>query len=434
MRLAYLETFAGISGDMLLGAFIQAGVPVRLLEETLAALKLGAALEITEVERSGIHAVKVNVRVGEHLAEAIPAHEHEHANGSHRQDHANGGSHRHDHDHEHHHRQEHETRSLREIRKLIGGADLPEAVKSRAARAFELLGEAEALIHHRPLAEIHFHEAGAVDSVADMVLACAAAEFLRIDAWHGSPLNVGGGTVECAHGRFPVPAPATAELLRGAPTYSSGIQMELVTPTGAALVRALDVRFGPAPAMRVSAIGYGAGTRDPAGFANVLRLSVGEGESAEARTDTVLVLEAAIDDLNPQIIGYVTERALALGALDAMCAPVQMKKNRPGTLITILCDQAHLEAMEKLLLTETSTLGVRVREERRICLERRSVKVATPWGMVAVKVGRRDEVELKAAPEFEDCRTIAEAHSLPLKLVMETALRAYREKGGLSQP
>jgi uncharacterized protein (TIGR00299 family) protein len=426
MRLAYLDAHAGISGDMLLGAFVHAGVPRQVLQDTLAALDLGASLSISETDRSGIHAIKVSILVGDKVAETIPARRHAtthiHANGSHHHHHGDEAA-PHEETAPHHH---HEHRSLPVIRGLIERAALADRVKERSLRAFELLAAAEAKIHHVPVESIHFHEVGAVDAIADIVLVSAGAEFLQIDAWHCSPLNVGGGTVECAHGRFPVPAPATADLLRGVPTYSSGIEMELVTPTGAALVRALDCQFGPAPAMKVSAIGYGAGTRNPAGFANVLRLSIGESEDAE--TETIWVLEAALDDLNPQIIGYVVDRAFALGALDVMSAPVSMKKNRPGTLVTLLSDREHRRTLEDLLLRETSTLGLRVREERRVVLDRTHVQVATPWGPVRVKVGSRAGVELNAAPEFEECRTIAEAQNIPLKLVLETALRAYREK------
>ena len=428
MRLAYLDAHAGISGDMLLGAFVQAGVPREVLQDALAALDLNASLEISETDRSGIHAIKANILVGGQVAETIPARRpaeaHAHANGSHHHHHVDELPPR-DAVEAHH---VHEGRSLSVIRELIERAALSDQVKALSLRAFELLGEAEAKIHHVPVEEIHFHEVGAVDAIADIVLASAAAEFLKIDAWHCSPLNVGGGTVECAHGRFPVPAPATAELLRGVPTYSSGIEMELVTPTGAALVRALDGQFGPAPAMKVSSIGYGAGTRNPAGFANVLRLSIGEAENVEAGTETIWVLEAAVDDLNPQIIGYVMERAFALGALDVMGAPVSMKKSRPGTLLTVLSDREHRRTLEDMLLRETSTLGLRVREERRIILDRRHVEVATPWGPVRIKVGSRAGVELNAAPEFEECRKIAETRNVPLKQVLETALRAYREK------
>jgi hypothetical protein len=219
-------------------------------------------------------------------------------------------------------------------------------------------------------------------------------------------------------------------LLLGAPTYSGGVEMELVTPTGAALVRALDCTFGPAPAMRVEAIGYGAGTRNPAGFANVARLSVGEAaETGAIAGDTIVVLETALDDLNPQIIGDFMERALQQGALDVMCAPVQMKKNRPGTLLTVLSDRAHASALEQLIFRETSSLGIRIREERRALLERKVVAVQTPWGVVGVKLGLLEGEEVNAAPEYEDCRRCAEAHGVPVKRVMQTALAMHRQAG-----
>jgi uncharacterized protein (TIGR00299 family) protein len=399
MRIGYLDGFAGVSGDMLLGALVHSGVSPDLLRETLAALKLGATLDIQEVDRSGIHALKVSV-----LVEGEPAEKAAH--------------------HGHHHH----AHSLRTILHLIEGMALPKPAKETASRAFELLGATEARIHHVPVESIHFHEVGAVDSIADVVLVATAAHALGVERWQCSPLNVGGGTIECAHGRFPVPAPATADLLLGAPTYSSGIEMELVTPTGAALVRALGCIFGPAPAMRVKKIGYGAGTRNPPAFANVLRVSLGETEESPSAGETVTVLETALDDLSPQVIAYVTEEALRLGALDVMCTPVQMKKGRPGSLLTVLCGAPQASRLEDLLLRETSTLGLRTREERRVTLQREHVTVATPWGPVRIKRGLRADVELNAAPEFEDCRKIAEAHGVPLKRVLETSLQIYRKE------
>ena len=405
MRIAYLEGFSGISGDMLLGAFIHAGVPADLLRETTEALKLGATLDIQKVDRSGIQATKVTVLIGEKPAE--------------------DSSHQHGHAHHHHH---HDHRSLSTIRSLIEHASLPKQVKATAIRAFELLGKSEAKIHGVPIESIHFHEVGAVDSIVDVVLAAAAAHFLSIDQWHCSPLNVGGGTVQCAHGRYPVPAPATADLLQGAPTYSSGIEMELVTPTGAALVRALGCHFGSTPAMRVENIGYGAGTKNPPAFANVLRLSLGQvDEESVPANETVTVLETAIDDLNPQVVAYVAEGALKLGALDVMCQPVQMKKNRAGTLLTILADKSNVARLQEFIFRETSTLGIRIREDRRSSLERKTVSVATEWGTIRIKVGFWQGQEVNVAPEFEDCRLAAEKHSVPLKLVMESAVRMYRE-------
>jgi len=424
MRIAYLEPFAGISGDMLLGAFVHAGISVEMLRETVDALSLGASLDIQKVDRSGISSIKVNVLVDGQLAEAAHSHDHGHSHGEHGHHHE-AGHHSHDKPSHHH---AHEARGLSDILALIKRASLPEPVKIRASRTFELLGAAEAKIHDVPIESIHFHEVGAVDAIVDVVLASAAAHALEIDAWYCSSLNVGSGTVECAHGRFPVPAPATTDLLRGAPTYSSGISMELVTPTGAALVRALDCQFGSAPAMRVNAIGYGAGTRNPAGFANVLRLSVGESEaSANTSTEVVTVMETALDDLSPQVIAYVMEQALEKGALDVMCTPVLMKKNRPGNLLTILTDRQNISRLEDLIFRETSTLGLRIREEKRSILERRHVSVKTEWGAIRVKVASREGSEFHAAPEFEDCRQIAEQHTVPLKRVQEMALQAYRQ-------
>ena len=398
MRLAYLDGFAGISGDMLLGAFIDAGAPLDVLRATLAALKLGATLEAGKVDRAGIAATHVRI-----LTQGEKAEHAQHA----------------------HHHQAH--RSHAEIRRLILAAGLKPEVTKTALRAFELLGNAEANVHGIPLEKVHFHEVGAVDAIADIVLTATAADALGIGAWRCSPLNVGSGTVECAHGRYPVPAPATAELLRDAPVYSTG-EGEMVTPTGAALVRAFDSTFGALPSMAIQAIGYGAGTRNPAGFANVLRLSWGDTAPESGTTDgeTVVVIEAALDDCSPQVIAHFTELALERGALDVMRTPVFMKKNRSGTLLTVLADPENASALEGLLLRETSTLGLRVREERRICVERKFAEVQTEWGPVRIKIGRREGVEINAAPEFADCRALAEKYNVPLKRVLEAALVAYR--------
>jgi uncharacterized protein (TIGR00299 family) protein len=426
MRIAYLECFAGISGDMFLGALVDAGVDPKLLEDAVAALNLGATLKIEKVDRSGIHATKVHVLVDGKSAEAAATPTHSH---SHEHDH----SHSHDHDahsHEHSRTESHthsHSRSLSVIRQLIKSAALDAAVKATAIRAFELLGHSEAKIHNVPVDAIHFHEVGAVDAIVDIVAVAAGLHALDASAWICSPLNVGGGMVECAHGTFPVPAPATMDLLQGAPTYSSGMQMELVTPTGAALVRALNCTFGPSPAMRVDRIGYGAGSRNPKRFPNVVRLSLGEtDEVVFIPEDTVVVMETAVDDLNPQILGDFTERALQAGALDVMYSSVQMKKNRPGTLVTILSDRMHAGELQQLLFRETSTLGVRIREERRACLDRKFVSVQTAWGEIRIKVGLLNGVEVNAAPEYEDCRQCAKKHSIPLKVVMQSALAIYQ--------
>jgi len=438
MRIAYLDCFAGISGDMLLGALVDAGVDPEVLHKATAALNLGASLKIERVDRSGITATKVHVFEGAKLAESDhhshasePAHQHTHTHQHQPQtqhEHKVGHSHTHDHDLDHPHDHEHEHqhgRSLSVIRTLINSANLTTEVKQTAIQAFELLGASEAKIHNVDIEKIHFHEVGAVDAIVDIVAASAGIHSLKIDKWFCSPLNVGSGMVDCAHGRFPVPAPAAADLLRGLPTYSANIEKELVTPTGAALIRALSPTFGQQPAMRVEHIGYGAGSRNPKGFPNVLRLSIGESDEAAKDTDSVTILETAIDDLSPQILAYVTEAALQQGALDVMCTAVQMKKGRLGTLITILTDDSHAPALERLLLRETSTLGIRIHQERRSCLDRTHTTVATPFGDIRIKVGSRDGEVFNAAPEFEDCRAAAAKHNVAIKAVQQAAQSAY---------
>jgi uncharacterized protein (TIGR00299 family) protein len=457
MRVAYIDCFAGIAGDMLLGALVDAGVPAEVLAEATASLNIGASLRIERVDRSGISCTKVHVLVDGHLAEAHAEPEQGHAH-SHDQEHSHDDSHvegeahsheaheheAHEHSHEAHghggeaHSHDHEHshthgRSLTAIRGLIQAAALDGPVKQTAIRAFEMLGHAEAKIHNVPVEEIHFHEVGAVDAIVDIVAASAGIHHLNVAAWHSSAINVGGGTVVCAHGTFPVPAPATADLLRGLPTYSAHVQQELVTPTGAALLRAINPEFGPQPAMRVERIGYGAGTRNSKDFPNVLRISVGEtsetaaisGQTHAANCETVTVLETALDDMSPQVLAYVAETALAQGALDAMLTPVIMKKGRPGTLLTVLCNPAQSAALERLILTETSTLGVRIRQEKRSCLERRHIPVATEYGEIRIKVGSLGGETMNAAPEYEDCRAAAAKHHVAIKQVQQAAIAAY---------
>ena len=436
MRIAYLDCFAGISGDMFLGALVDAGVPLAVLQEATAALRLGASLKVETVDRSGISATKVHVMEGDRLAEEAGSFEHQaghsHATHSHQPRtqhlHKTGHAHTHPHEHEHTHEEPHaheHGRSLTVIRALIESAALDEPVKRTAIRAFELLGASEAKIHNVPVDRIHFHEVGAVDAIVDIVAASAGIHHLKIGAWHSSPVNVGGGMVQCAHGLFPVPAPAPADLLRGFPTYSAHIEKELVTPTGAAILRTLAPEFGTQPAMRVAAIGYGAGTRDPKDFPNVLRLTVGDTDEAK-KTETVTVIETALDDLSPQVIAYVAEQALSAGALDVMLTPLTMKKGRPGTLLTVLADAAQVDALTRLILRETSTLGVRVRQDERICLERKHVAVMTEFGEIRMKLGLLSGEEWNAAPEFEDCKAAAAQHGVALKQVQQAAIAAYR--------
>jgi hypothetical protein len=449
MRIAYLDCFAGISGDMFLGALLDAGLDPQILHDATAALNLGASLKIEKVDRSGISCTKVHVLEAGKLAEAAhthsephshtpdnfpdnfqdqrPAESHTHQHHPKTQHfHKTGHPHTHEEEHPHEHshsHSHHHGRSLSVIHELIQSTNLAPAVKQTAITAFELLGASEAKIHNVDIEKIHFHEVGAVDAIVDIVAASAGIHALAIDKWFCSPLNVGGGMVDCAHGRFPVPAPATADLLRGLPTYSARVEEELVTPTGAALIRALAPTFAPQPAMRVQHIGYGAGTRNSKGFPNVLRLSIGE--TTDATESSVIILETAIDDLSPQILAYVTEAALKQGALDVMCTAVQMKKGRLGTLITILADDAHAPALEQLLLRETSTLGVRIHHERRSCLDRTHTTITTPYGDIRIKIGSRNGEIFNAAPEFEDCRTAAAQHNVAIKTVQQAATAVY---------
>jgi pyridinium-3,5-bisthiocarboxylic acid mononucleotide nickel chelatase len=403
MRIGYLECFAGVSGDMMLGALVGAGVPINLLEDTAHGLAIGAELRLSSVDRSGIHACKVDV---------IDTAEHKH--------------HHHAHDHHHHGHSHTHGRSWKQIRELLAHAPLAPDARALALCAFGYLAEAEAKIHNVPVETVHFHEVGAVDTIADMVCAAAGLCSLGIDAWHCSAVNVGGGSVECAHGLFPVPAPATAELLKGIPSYSAGPQKELTTPTGAALLKALDCKFD-APVMMTESIGYGAGTLNPERFPNVLRLSIGRPLSKNISNEKVLVLECAVDDATPQLTAHCMERAIEEGALDVMCTPVVMKKGRMGSLLTVLCRPELRETLESLLLHETTTLGIRAREEERVILQRRFVEVETAYGSIRIKIGSRAGEDLNLMPEYEDCVRAAREHSVPLKQVTQAAIIAAHD-------
>jgi len=318
-----------------------------------------------------------------------------------------------------------------EIREIIGKAAIRASAKKTAISIFEALGTAESEIHNSPIESIHFHEVGAVDAMVDIVCAAVGAEALGVEQIICSPLNVGGGTVKCAHGTFPVPAPATVKILKDAPVYSSGVQAELVTPTGAAIVKTLATRFGAFPEMKIEKSGYGAGSRDFTGHPNVVRLTVGEAATSLATKtslETITVLEANLDDMNPQVFGYVMDRLLEEGALDAFAVPVQMKKNRPGTLLTVLCKPEDANKLVQMLFTETTTLGVRRREESRQILSRRWENVRTPWGDVRIKIASMNGTVTNYAPEYEDCRRLAAEHHVPLKTVMQEAARAYAGK------
>jgi uncharacterized protein (TIGR00299 family) protein len=411
-----------------------------------------------KVTRGGISATKVDVIAPDshhagsnHAHESHATHEHGHSHhdsGSHSHSHSHGHTHEHHHDsgtHSHSHSQAHAShseqththshaphRSLSAILGIIRGAAISETVKTRAARAFQLLGEAEARIHCVPLESVHFHEVGAVDTIVDIVCTAAGCEALGVDRWMASALNVGSGTVKCQHGTLPVPAPATLSLVGDAPIYAAGPPMERVTPTGAALLRMLNVAYGPLPAMRVTARGYGAGGRDTPGEPNLLRLLVGEAEDAagpEPTVEPIAVIEAVIDDSTPQLLAYVSELLLEAGAWDVYRAAVQMKKGRTGVQMTVLSSPEKLPALRDLLLRETTTIGLRWRLENKIALDREFAEVETVWGKVRIKIARWPSGEAaNASPEYEDCRNLARTNKVPLKQVMQDAMRAWAER------
>jgi hypothetical protein len=427
MRIGYLDCFSGISGDMLLGAMVDAGVPLSLFSDTASALDVGATLEAHKVMRGGLTATQVKVLTSDSAAsQPAPAAHDEHSH--HEHVHSDSDAHSHEHSHQHGHTHEHtHHRSLSTILGIIRSAPLAEVVKDRAARAFQLLGEAEAGIHSIPIEQVHFHEVGAVDTIVDIVCAAAGAAALGIDRWIASPLNVGSGTVRCAHGTLPVPAPATLALLRDAPIYSAGPPMERVTPTGASILRMLDVQYAPLPALRVSATGYGAGGRETPGEPNALRLLVGEASDAiHFAAEPIAVIETVIDDSTPQVLAYVSDLLLAAGAWDVFRVPVQMKKGRTGVQLTVLASPELLPALRDLLFRETTTIGLHWRIENKISLDREFAAVETEWGPVRMKIARWPSGEVaNASPEYEDCRKLAAQHAVPLKQVMQEAARLY---------
>jgi pyridinium-3,5-bisthiocarboxylic acid mononucleotide nickel chelatase len=385
MKIAYFDCFSGISGDMVLGALVDAGADLGQIELELRRLPVdGWKISAEKVKRRSLYATHVKVETAEH----------------------------------------HPHRGLSEILAIIQKAGLAARAADRASRIFRRLGEAEAKVHQVSVDKVHFHEVGAVDAIVDIVGAVVGFELLGVEEFACSPLNVGGGSIRTAHGVLPVPAPATLELLRGAPTHSTGLQKELVTPTGAAIVGTLSTQFAEMPPMHLRAIGYGAGSADLEEQPNVLRLLVGDALGAEKGAhwdEPVSVIEANLDDMSPQIYGYFVERALAAGALDIFSTPVQMKKNRPGQLVTLLCDPAETERIIDLVFSETTTIGVRTYQVRRRTLDRESIPIETPLGEVRMKVSRLNGTILNAAPEYEDCQRIAAQKGVPLKQVLAIA-------------
>jgi pyridinium-3,5-bisthiocarboxylic acid mononucleotide nickel chelatase len=391
-RIAYFDCFSGISGDMVLGALVDAGADLRTIEAELRKLGLeGWSISAEKVKRGAIFATQVKVGTSEG----------------------------------HHHR------GLSIILGRIDKAGLAPRAADRARRIFTRLAEAEAKVHNLPVEEVHFHEVGAVDSIVDIVGAAIAFELLGIDEFACSALDVGAGQVKTAHGLLPVPAPATAELLRGAPLYTSGIARELVTPTGAAIATTLSARYAQIPEMTLRAVGYGAGSADLTEKANVLRILIGENATSEAGEHwdaPVSVIETNLDDMSPQIYGYFVERALAAGALDVFSTAVQMKKNRPGVLLTILCDAANTARLMDLVFRETTSIGVRTYDVRRKVLDRELVPVATPFGEVRMKISRMNGSVLNATPEYEDCQRLAAEKGIPLKQVIAAASFEFQKQ------
>jgi uncharacterized protein (TIGR00299 family) protein len=419
VRILYFDCFSGAAGDMILGALIDAGVPLGEVRAALGSLAIAPDTVWTErVTRAGVSATKFHVR-----DEGEPrdhAHDHE-GHDHHGHPHAPAGTHPHE---ERHHAVH---RTLAEIARLIDGSALSPSGKARAKELFHVLGAAEAAIHGTSMDKVHLHEVGALDSIIDIVGTVFAIESLKVDRIVSSPLNVGSGSISSAHGLYPVPAPATMRLLAGAPIYSGPQRAEMVTPTGALLIQSYASAFDTIPAMRVGAIGYGAGSRDFADTPNVLRVLLGEAD-ATAAAQSVVVIEAEIDDMNPQIFGLLMDQLLAQGALDVFYTAIQMKKNRPGTLLTIVAAPDARQRLTATVFRETTTIGVRYREMTRECLDRETVTVDTPLGPIRFKVARRDGEVLNASPEFDDCVRVAQEHGKPVKDIQALAARAFFER------
>ena len=410
MKILYFDCFAGAAGDMILGALLDAGLPFDELKRALGSLAVeGWDVSVDKVIKTGVTATKFRV--------------HEHAHSHHQQ-------HPHHHgEHGHHH---HAHRSLDEIYAAIQRSSLSEAGKSRAIGMFRRLGEAEAAIHGVPIEKIHLHEVGEIDSIIDIVGAVFALEWFAADTIVVSPMNVGGGMVKSAHGVFPVPAPATVALVKDAPVYSSGIQAELLTPTGALILTEYASEFGPVPAMTIDRVGYGAGDRELKETPNVVRVLVGEGprdlKPSGPQAHTVVVLECEIDDMNPQIFGALMDKLYAAGALEVFYAAVQMKKNRPGTLMTIVAQPEQRETMTEIVFRESTTIGVRYQELSRECLDREMVTVATPLGPVRFKVARRGGRVCNVQPEFDDLAKLSQERGIPIKDVQALAHKAWLDR------
>jgi len=399
----YFDCFSGASGDMIVGALLDAGVPLDEIRSALGSLSIDPEVIWSEqVHRAGILATKFQVR-GEDLG-------HGHAHHAHSGGVATEVRHAH--------------RTLPEIYALIDRSRLSAAGKDRAKTLFARLADVEGALHGTPPDKVHLHEVGALDSIVDIVSAVHAMELVGAQRIVSSPLNVGSGTIRAAHGLLPVPAPATARLLEGVPVYAGTQRAEMVTPTGALIVTGYAAEFGGVPPMKIAKIGYGAGARNFDDTANVLRVLIGEADDVTT-SHAVVVLEAEIDDMNPQIFGVVMEKLLAAGALDVYYTPIQMKKNRPGTLLTVIAPPTSREALTSIVFRETTTIGVRYREMTRECLDRETQVVKTPFGDVRFKIARRNGEILNASPEFDDCARRAEASGKSVKEIQAAAVKAW---------
>lgn len=385
MTIAYFDCFSGISGDMTLGALVGLGVPVRWLEGELKRLPVDEfSIGVLDISSHGIQANRMNIQV------------------------VDKGHHR----------------DYGTISGMISGSTLPEKVKDKSLAMFRCIAEAEAAVHNQPVEKVHFHEVGGMDAIIDIVGACLALEYLKIERVAASPLPLGSGFVKCQHGTLPVPAPATVEILKGVPVYAGSVAKEMVTPTGAAIISSLTEDFVPMPLMRIDRVGYGAGSRELDDRPNVLRVIVGESLNGEAdpALEKLVMVECNIDDMNPEMFGYLMDQLFEDGALDVFWEPVYMKKNRPGTLVRVLCRTEKRAGICERILSETTTLGVRFHEVQRSCLSRRIVEVDTPWGKIQAKEVVGIDGGKRVVPEFEACRKVAQTHGVALRTVYDAVL------------
>jgi uncharacterized protein (TIGR00299 family) protein len=387
MRVAHFDCFSGISGDMTLGALIDAGVDPEAIRTAIASLGLPITLKIDKVRKGGFAATYVRVEAPD----------------------------------------EHKHRHLRHVEEILNRGSLTPRQRELALRIFRRVAEAEAAVHGVPVEKVHFHEVGALDSIADIAGAAVALDLLGVERFTSRPVPTGRGMVKCAHGMMPVPTPGTAELLKGAPLAPSAIEAELTTPTGAAILTTVVQEWTETPAMTIERVGHGAGTRDLPEQPNILRVFLGTAASSGGATDQIWVLETNLDDVSPEVIGYCYDALFAAGALDVFTVPIFMKKNRPGVLLSALCPESALSAVEDVLFRETGTLGVRRHPAMRHKLQRKEHMVETPWGTIRGKLAWRDGGAMIFSPEYDDCARVARQHKVPLREVYERAQRAYQQ-------